>query len=264
MSYERIHLAIDEGIATLTLDQPKTMNALSVPLQEEVREALKELRGRDDVKALILTGTGKAFCSGADLGSMSPGGDGGPSLGTQTKNLMKELSNPLALELRELPFPVVSAVNGAAAGAGASIALAADIVVAGKSAYFLFPFIPKLGILPDLGATWILPRLIGRARAMAVSLLGERIHGPEAVEQGLIWKCTDDDQLPAEALALARRLASGPAHAAPEMRAALDKADTATLAEQLAYEAERQNDLIDSPTFQEGVRAFLEKRAPKF
>ncbi|SFR68319.1 2-(1,2-epoxy-1,2-dihydrophenyl)acetyl-CoA isomerase [Marinobacter daqiaonensis] len=263
MSYEHIHLAIEEGIATLTLDQPRTMNAMSVPLQKEVRNALANLKGDREVKALILTGTGKAFCSGADLGSMSPDSDG-PSLGTQVKSLMEELSNPLALELRDLPFPVVSAVNGAAAGAGASIALAADIVVAGKSAYFLFPFIPKLGILPDLGATWILPRLIGRARAMAVSLLGERIYGPEAVDQGLIWKCVADDQLQAEVLAVARRLTSGPNHAAPALREAFDQAETATLVRQLAYEADRQQELIDSPTFQEGVRAFLEKREPNF
>lgn len=263
MSYERIHLAIEEGIATLTLDQPKTMNAMSVPLQQEVMSALDELSSRDDITALIVTGTGKAFCSGADLGSMSPDTDG-PSLGNQVKNLMQELSNPLALRLRALPFPVVSAVNGAAAGAGASIALAGDIVVAGKSAYFLFPFIPKLGILPDLGATWILPRLIGRARAMAVSLLGDRIYGEAAVSEGLIWKCVADEDLQNEALALARRVAAGPNHAAPELREAFDRADNASLAEQLAYEAERQQDLIDRPTFEEGVRAFLEKRDPKF
>lgn len=263
MSYDYIHLAIEDGIATLTLDQPKTMNAMSVPLQKEVCNALATLKGDKGVKALILTGTGKAFCSGADLGSMSPDSDG-PSLGTQVKNLMEELSNPLALELRDLPFPVVSAVNGVAAGAGASIALAADIVVASKSAYFLFPFIPKLGILPDLGATWILPRLIGRARAMAVSLLGDRIYGSEAVEQGLIWKYVADDQLQTEVLAVARRLASGPIHAAQELREAFEQADTATLAQQLAYEADRQQELIDSSTFQEGVRAFLEKRNPNF
>ncbi|MCK7545279.1 enoyl-CoA hydratase-related protein [Marinobacter bryozoorum] len=263
MSYERIHLAIEDGIATLTLDQPKTMNAMSVPLQQEVMAALDEIAGNSDIKALIITGTGKAFCSGADLGSMSPDSDG-PTLGTQVKNLMEELSNPMALKLRELPFPVVSAVNGAAAGAGASIALAGDVVLAGKSAYFLFPFIPKLGILPDLGATWILPRLIGRARAMAVSLLGERMYGEDAVRDGLIWKCVADEDLQSEAVTTARRLATGPNHGAPELREAFDRADTATLAEQLSYEAERQQELIDSPTFQEGVRAFLEKRDPKF
>ncbi|MFL1482492.1 enoyl-CoA hydratase-related protein [Marinobacter sp. LN3S78] len=263
MSYERIHLAIEDGIATLTLDQPKTMNAMSVPLQQEVMAALDELSGNGDIKALIITGTGKAFCSGADLGSMGPDSDG-PSLGTQVKNLMEELSNPLALKLRALPFPVISAVNGAAAGAGASIALAADIVVAGRSAYFLFPFIPKLGILPDLGATWILPRLIGRAKAMAVSLLGERLYGEDAVREGLIWKCVADDDLAGEALTTARRVAAGPNHGAPELREAFDRADGATLAEQLDYEAERQQELIDSPTFQEGVQAFLEKRDPTF
>lgn len=263
MSYERIQLTVEDGIATLTLNQPKTMNAMSVPLQQEVRAALTELKQRSDVRALILTGVGKAFCSGADLGSMDPSSDG-PSLGTQVATLMEDISNPLALELRAMPFPVVSAVNGAAAGAGASIALSGDIVIAGESAYFLFPFIPKLGIIPDLGATWVLPRLIGRARAMAACLLGDRIMAKDAVDQGLIWKAVADDQLQAEAIAVAKRLASGPAHAAPEIRAALDLAEEATLEEQLAYEAERQKDLIDRPTFQEGVNAFLEKRAPKF
>ncbi|MCQ4322474.1 enoyl-CoA hydratase-related protein [Stutzerimonas stutzeri] len=263
MNYERIQLAVDDGIATLTLDQPKTMNAMSEPLQQEVMSALDEMGTNAAIKALIITGAGRAFCSGADLGAMSPDSDGS-ALGTRVKQQMEELSNPLALKLRALPFPVVSAVNGAAAGAGASIALAGDVVVAGQSAYFLFPFIPKLGILPDLGATWLLPRLIGRAKAMAVSLLGERMYGEEAVREGLIWKCVADEALHSEAMATARRLAAGPSHAAPELRKAFDQADTATLAEQLAYEAQRQQELIDRPTFQEGVRAFLEKRDPKF
>lgn len=263
MNYKYINLEIESSIATLTLSAPKTMNAMSAPLQREVMSALEKLSIDKDIKALIVTGTGKAFCSGADLGSMSLSKHS-QRLGTQVKTMMQELSNPLAMKLRGLPFPVVSAVNGAAAGAGASIALAGDIVVASKSAYFLFPFIPKLGVLPDLGATWILPRLIGRARAMAVSLLGERIHSDEAVRNGLIWKCVADGDLQSEALTIARRLSAGPVHAAPELREAFDRADTATLEEQLTYEAERQAELIDYPTFQEGVRAFQEKREPKF
>lgn len=263
MHYERIQLDIDDGIATLTLDQPKTLNAMSVPLQQEMMSALDEMGTNAAIKALIVTGAGRAFCSGADLGALSLDSEGS-GLGTRVKQQMEELSIPLALKLRSLPFPVVSAVNGAAAGGGASIALAGDVVVAGQSAYFLFPFIPKLGILPDLGATWLLPRLIGRAKAMAVSLLGERVYGEEAVREGLIWKCVADEALHSEAMATARWLAAGPSHAAPELRKAFDRADTATLAEQLAYEARRQQELIDSPTFQEGVRAFLEKRDPTF
>lgn len=264
MQYEKIRLELADGIATLALNDTGTMNALSIPLQQEMRHALAAIRDDDSIRALLLTGTERAFSSGADLGSMQSGGPAGETLGQGVGRMMRELSNQLILDLQQLPMPVVAAVNGAAAGAGVSLALAADVVVAGRSAYFLLTFLPRLGLVPDLGATWVLPRLVGRARAMGLSLLGERLSAQQALEWGLIWACVDDAALLDEARALAVRLGSAPRHAAQEARSAFAAAESNDLQEQLAYEAERQEQLADSEAFQEGVRAFLEKRQPSF
>lgn len=262
--YDKIDFEIADGIATLTLNDPGTMNALSIPLQQEVRAALASIREDDSIRALLLTGTERAFSSGADLSSMQGAGAEDETLGQGVGRMMRELSNPLILDLQQLPVPVIAAVNGAAAGAGVSVALAADVVLAARSAYFLLTFLPRLGLVPDLGATWMLPRLIGRARAMGLALLGERLSAEKAVEWGLIWACVDDAALMDEAKAVATRLASAPRHAAQEARLAFAAADNSKLEEQLAYEALRQEQLADSAAFQEGVNAFLEKRQPKF
>lgn len=264
MVYDKINLSLAEGVAVLALNDPDTMNALSIPLQQELRHAIATVRENRSVRALLLIGTDRAFCSGADLSSMSGGGVAGESLGQNVGRMMRELSNPLILDLQALPVPVVAAVNGAAAGAGVSLALAADVVVAARSAYFLLTFLPRLGLVPDLGATWHLPRLVGRARAMALTLLGDRLSAEQAAEWGLIWACVDDEVLMDEAQALAARLASAPRHAALEARLAFDAANGSDLPQQLAYEAMRQEQLADQPTFQEGVCAFLEKRRPNF
>jgi 2-(1,2-epoxy-1,2-dihydrophenyl)acetyl-CoA isomerase len=188
----------------------------------------------------------------------------GQSLGEQTAQAMEGLSNRLIQDIRELPFPVVSAVNGPCAGAGVGLALAADVVVAARSAYFYLPFMPRLGIVPDLGTTWFLERFVGRARAVGLSLLGERLSAEQAQQWGLIWGAVDDDNLATEALALAQRLARLPAHAAQEIRAVYENAGQASLVDQMRLEAERQRQLIDRPTFAEGVQAFLGKREPVF
>lgn len=203
MVYDKINLSLAEGVAVLALNDPDTMNALSIPLQQELRHAIATVRENRSVRALLLIGTDRAFCSGADLSSMSGGGVAGESLGQNVGRMMRELSNPLILDLQALPVPVVAAVNGAAAGAGVSLALAADVVVAARSAYFLLTFLPRLGLVPDLGATWHLPRLVGRARAMALTLLGDRLSAEQAAEWGLIWACVDDEVLMDEAQALA-------------------------------------------------------------
>jgi 2-(1,2-epoxy-1,2-dihydrophenyl)acetyl-CoA isomerase len=216
------------------------------------------------VRALLLTGAGKAFCVGADISTEGPMSPGTPGLGQRTAELMHELSNRIVTDLRELPIPVVVALNGAAAGAGVGIALAADIVVAARSAYFYLPFVPKLGLLPDLGATWFLTRLLGRARATALALLGDRLPAATAVDWGLIWSCVDDEKLSADALALAQRLARLPADRALETRRAFDAGFAHTLDEQLTYETERQRELLEQPEFAEGVQAFLERREPVF
>lgn len=263
MSDEPVLVSERHGVvALLRLNIPARMNPLTMPLQQALRAALAELREDRSVRSLLLTGTGKAFCVGADLGSMSPPDNG--SLGQQTADAMEALSNRLIEDLRTLPFPVVSAVNGACAGAGVGVALAADVVLAARSAYFYLPFMPRLGIVPDLGTTWFLERSVGRARAVAMSLLGERLSADQAAQWGLVWQCVDDADLPAQALAVAQRLAALPAHAAQEIRAVYELAGRQTLPEQLHSEAQHQRELIDRPTFAEGVQAFLGKREPVF
>ena len=184
--------------------------------------------------------------------------------GERARNSLTSAYNPALLALAQLPIPVVSAVNGACAGAGVGVALAADVVLAARSAYFYLPFMPRLGIVPDLGTTWFLERAVGRARAVAMSLLGERLAAEQAERWGLVWQCVDDGDLPAQALALAQRLAALPVHAAQEIRAVYELAGQQTLVEQMRSEAVRQRELIDRPTFAEGVQAFLGKREPVF
>ncbi|ATA52231.1 enoyl-CoA hydratase [Variovorax boronicumulans] len=253
-----------DGIATLTLNLPHKLNPIAKDLQVELRDALERIRDDRTVRAVILTGAGKAFCVGADLSAMAPPGEPSQTLGDQTAEWMQKLSNPLIETLRTLPVPVVAAVNGPAAGAGVGLALAADVTIAARSAYFYLPFLPKLGIVPDLGCTWAIPRRAGRARAMGMALLDERLSAGRAVQWGLIWACADDEQLMDEARAIAQRLARLPAHAVLEARGAFEASEHHTLKEQLHYESERQRALIDRPSFREGVSAFLQKRPPVF
>lgn len=255
-------------VALLRLNLPQRLNPLALPLQQALRAHLARLAEDRSVRALVLTGAGKGFCVGADLGSMQAP-PAGQSLGEQTAAAMEALSNRLIEDLRQMPFPVLSAVNGPCAGAGVGLALAADVVLVARSAYFYLPFMPRLGIVPDLGCTWFLERLLGRSRAVALSLLGERLSGEQAAQWGLAWACVDDaalaDQaLADQALALAQRLARLPAHAVREIRSVYEHAARHSLTEQMRHEAERQRELIDRPEFAEGVQAFLAKREPVF
>lgn len=250
------------AVALLRLNLPQRLNPLALSLQLALREHLARLADDRSVRALVLTGAGKGFCVGADLGSMQAA-PAGQSLGEQTA-AMEALSNRLIEDLRSMPFPVLSAVNGPCAGAGVGLALAADVVLVARSAYFYLPFMPRLGIVPDLGCTWFLERLLGRSRAVALSLLGERLSGEQAAQWGLAWACVDDTDLGEQALALAQRLARLPAHAAREIRSVYEHAASHSLNEQMRHEAERQRELIDRPEFAEGVQAFLAKREPVF
>lgn len=254
---------LENGVATLTLNLPHKLNPIALDLQRELCEAFARVRGDRSVRAVVLTGAGKAFCVGADLSAMRPP-EAGETLGDQTAKWMQSVSNPLIEEMRALPVPVVCAVNGAAAGAGVGLALAADVTLAGKSAYFYLSFLPKLGIVPDLGCTWFIPRLVGPARAMGMSLLDERLPAERAAQWGLIWACVEDDLLLLDAQQLAERLARLPAHAVLEARKAFEASARHTLPEQLHYESERQRELLNRPEFAEGVSAFLQKRAPTF
>jgi len=258
-----VELSLSGSIAILRLHQPERLNPLGIPMQMQLRETFAKLSRDPQVAALIITGTGKAFCVGADLSSIDAN-DSKQSLGEQVSEVMLSLSNKLIEDIRSLPFPVVSAVNGACAGAGVSLALAADIVVAARSAYFFLSFMPRLGIIPDLGGTWFLERILGCPRAMGLTLLGDRLSAEQAQSWGLIWSCVDDTSLMTEAMRVAQQLANLPAHAALEMRHALDTAAQHDLPTQMNYEATRQADLINKPEFAEGLKAFLEKREPSF
>lgn len=262
MTYQTVLLEIESGVATLTLNRPASRNAFSPELMQEIRAALDEIAAKPEVRALLLTGKGASFCAGADL-SMQSGGDRN-SRAREGSRQQREWINPIVTDLHALPFPTVAAVNGSAAGAGASLALACDVVLAARSSFFLFPFMPRLGIVPDMGATWFLPKRLGSARAMALSLIGDRLPAEQAAEWGLIWRCVDDAKLMDEARALTAKVSRTPAHAALELRRAFKVAEENDLAAQLDYEADRQAELLATPEFEEGVLSFLEKREPKF
>lgn len=255
---------VRDGIATLTLNEPTTLNALSFPLVEALRAALAEAVANRQVRAVILTGAGKAFSSGADLGGMDVGDADGKSMGERVADWMERSTNRLILEMRESPVPIVCALNGPVAGGSVGLVLAADIVVAARSSYLYLSFMPALGLIPDMGASWLLPRRIGAARALGLTLLGERIGAEQALQWGLVWRCVEDGALADEARTLALRLAALPAHAALEARRASHAADRNDLEQQLAYERDRQRELIDRPEFAEGVRAFASRRKPVF
>jgi 2-(1,2-epoxy-1,2-dihydrophenyl)acetyl-CoA isomerase len=267
MTAPSVLFELNEDVAVVTLNEPARLNPLTESLQQGLLGALQRVRDDKAIRALLLTATGRGFCVGADLldfqrraAELPPGG----SLGQQVAQMMDATGNPLIAGLRDLPVPVVCAINGAAAGGGVGLALAGDLVIAARSAYFYLPFVPALGIVPDMGSTWVLPRAVGRARALGLALTGHKLAAQKAVDWGLIWDCVDDEQLPAAALQLARQLAQLPGHAIAEARALFAAAEGHTLPQQLALERDRQRALIDGESFTEGVAAFVDKRKPRF
>ncbi|WP_118137076.1 enoyl-CoA hydratase/isomerase family protein [Oceanicella sp. SM1341] len=257
-----VEVAVEGNVAVLTLANGATRNALSLGMQVELLAALDAVEADPGLHAVLLTGRGKGFCSGAELGGLRA--EGGESLGETVARRMAETTHPLIERLRGFPRPVVAAVNGAAAGMGASLALACDLVVAAEDAFFVFPFAPALGLVPDCGATWHLARRLGPARAMRLALTGERLAGPEAAAIGLIAEAAAPGALTGRALALARAAGAAPPGMVAELRAAFDAALTCGFFEQLEYERIRQRALLDGPAFAEGRAAFLEKRRPDF
>ena len=260
MEYQHILFSVAEGIARLTLNRPARLNSFIVAMHEEVRDALAQVANDRSVRVLVLTGAGRAFCAGQDLAdrSVAPGA-APPDLGES----IERWYGPLVLALRRLPIPVLCAVNGAAAGAGANIALACDIVIAARSASFLEAFC-KLGLLPDTGGTYFLPRLLGQARATGLAMLGDKLSAEQAAAWGLIWKCVDDDQLVAETEALARHFASAPTLGLARTKQALQASGLNTLEQQLDLERDGMRELGRSADYREGVAAFMDKRAPRF
>jgi len=260
MDYQHILFAVEGGVARMTLNRPARLNSFIVAMHEEVRDALAQVANDRSVRVLVLTGAGRAFCAGQDLAdrSVAPGA-APPDLGES----IERYYGPLVLALRRLPIPVLCAVNGAAAGAGANIALACDIVIAARSASFLQAFC-KLGLLPDTGGTYFLPRLLGHARATGLAMLGDKLSAEQAAVWGLIWKCVDDDQLAAETDALARHFASAPTLGLARTKQALQASGLNTLEQQLDLERDGMRELGRSADYREGVAAFMDKRAPRF
>ena len=258
MTYENIKLEIADQVATITLNQPSRMNACSLDMADEIIDALDKL---EDARALIITGEGRAFCAGADL--QAKGGQSAVSGGQAAYSSLIKHYNPLMLKLSKLDIPTITAVNGAAAGVGASIALASDFAVVGKSGYFLQAFV-NIGLVPDGGASWMLTRLVGKARATEMMLLGEKVSGEKAADWGMVYKCVEDDALMDEALTLAKRLAGGPTVALGVMRQNLAAALESDYASALFKEAEGQRVAGDSKDAREGAIAFLQKRKAEF
>lgn len=260
MSEPSIRLEIADGHAVVTLNRPDRLNSFNPEMHRQLRDVLDEIAQREDVRAVLLTGAGRAFCSGQDLSERRFAPDAPPpDLGAS----LDEHFNPLVRRLRALPKPVVCAVNGVAAGAGANVALACDIVLAGRSASFIQAFC-KLGLVPDSGGTHFLPRLVGRARAVGLALLGDRITAEDAERIGMIWRCVDDAALADESRTLARHLATQPTRGLAAIKRALQASELNSLDQQLDLERDLQRELGRTDDYREGVTAFLAKRPPRF
>ena len=260
MAYETILFDIAEGVGTLTLHRPDRLNSFTVAMHEEVADALSRIERDPAIRSVLLTGAGRGFCAGQDLG------DRAVAPGAQPVDLGRSVElyyAPLVRRLTELDKPVVCAVNGVAAGAGANIALACDIVVAARSARFIQSF-ANIGLIPDTGGTWVLPRLVGLARALGLAMTGDPLSAEMAEAWGLIWKCVDDDALQTVAGDLARRFAVGPTRGLAATKHAIRASSTKALSEELEVERGLMSELGRSADYQEGVAAFRTKRAPVF
>jgi 2-(1,2-epoxy-1,2-dihydrophenyl)acetyl-CoA isomerase len=260
MNYQNILFQIENGVATLTLNRPDKLNSFTQAMHLEVRHALALTATDPSVRVLLLTGAGRGFCAGQDLSdrAVEPGAEG-----VDLGDSVEQYYAPLVLSLKALPMPVICAVNGVAAGAGANIALACDIVLAAKSASFVEVFC-KLGLIPDTGGTWHLPRLIGHARATGLAMLGEKLNAETAEQWGLIWKCVPDADLMDQANAMAFQFAVAPTKGLAFTKKALQASYSNTLPEQLKLEAAMMRELGHSHDYKEGVAAFIAKRPANF
>lgn len=263
MSYQTIQFEIGaSGVARLTLNRPDKMNSFTTEMHAELRAALDAVQADKSVRVLVLTGAGRGFCAGQDLADPAARfvpGQTPPDLG----DLVEQHYKPLVMRLKNLRVPTIAAVNGIAAGAGASVALACDIVVAARSASFLQAF-SKIGLIPDTGGTWLLPQRVGTARAMGLALLADKLPAEQAAAWGLIWAAYADEEFAAQVDALAERLAAMPTKALVRTRQLMQAAPTHTLEQQLEMEGGFMRELGRSADYVEGVSAFMEKRAPRF
>lgn len=260
MNFESIQYAVKDGVAVLTLNRPDKLNSFTQAMHLEVRAALDALQADPTIRVLVLTGAGRGFCAGQDLGdrAVAPG-----AKSVDLGDSVEQFYAPLVLTLRNLPMPVICAVNGVAAGAGANLALACDIVIAAQSASFIEAFC-RLGLIPDTGGTWHLPRLIGMARATGLAMLGEKLSAEKAEQWGLIWRCVPDADLMTEAMAMATHFASAPTKGLAFTKKALQASYANTLPEQLKLEGAMMRELGHSHDYHEGVAAFIGKRPANF
>jgi 2-(1,2-epoxy-1,2-dihydrophenyl)acetyl-CoA isomerase len=254
-----IEFSRDEGVARIALNRPDKLNSFTRQMHADLRDAITQCERDESIRAVVITGNGRAFCAGQDLADLSFEPGNMSDLGT----LIQDNFNPLIRRIQALPKPVIARVHGIAAGAGANLALACDIVLAARSASFLQAFV-NIGLVPDSGGTWFLPHRVGVARAMGLAMLGEKLSAEQAEQWGLIWRCFDDDQLDAEVSRLARKLASMPTRALAASKQAIHAALTSELTQQLDLERDLQASLGASQDYAEGVNAFLQKRSPKF
>ena len=260
MGFNTIEFEIDAGVATLMLNRPEALNSFTTEMHADVRAAMQQVADDAAIRCLVITGAGRGFCAGQDLGDRAVATDGGaPDLGES----VEKNYNPLIRGIMTLPKPVICAVNGVAAGAGSSIALACDIVLAARSASFIQVFC-KIGLVPDSGGTWNLPRAVGLARAKGLAMLGDRLPAEKAEEWGLIWKCVDDDTLARETREMARYFATQPTRALGRIKKLLNESGSNTLFEQTELEKQAMQELGQSEDYREGVAAFMEKRQPLF
>jgi 2-(1,2-epoxy-1,2-dihydrophenyl)acetyl-CoA isomerase len=259
MSDKLILTQLEIGYRILTLNRPDKLNAFTDDMHGALRAAIDEAEADTDCRALMITGAGRAFCAGQDLRDrvLAPGEAPKP------RDSLEKQYNPLIRRLRALPFPVIAAVNGVAAGAGANIALACDIVIAGKSASFIQSF-ARIGLVPDSGGTWFLPRLVGDARARGLALIAQELEAEKAADWGLIWRCVPDDALIYESRRICEHFSIAPTQGLALIKRALDASATNDLDTQLDLERDLQKQANMLPDYAEGVRAFMEKRKPKF
>ena len=258
MTESSILLTRNGTVATLTLNRPDKLNSLTIEMLSEISDAMSEIAGDENLRVLVITGAGRGFCAGQDLRQAGTIGDG-----RAVRNVIERHYNPIIRQIRGLKMPVIAAVNGIAAGAGANLALACDLVVAAESASFTQAFC-RIGLIPDAGGTYFLPRLVGHARALGLALLGDSIDAKKAADWGLIWQAVPDAEMPAAIDDLTQRLAAAPTAALALIKQALNASGHHSLGQQLATEAELQPLAAETEDFQEGVQAFLEKRAAKF
>lgn len=260
MTYQHILFSLDGGVARLTLNRPDRLNSFNDAMHAEVRDALGRVRGDASARVLVVTGAGRGFCAGQDLSDRAVAAGAAPvDLGASIERNYK----PLVLGLRSLPLPVICAVNGVAAGAGANLAFACDLVIAAKSASFIEAFC-RLGLVPDTGGTYFLPRLAGTARAMGLALLGDKVTAEQAAAWGLVWQCVDDAELAPTVDRLAAHFAAAPTRGLARTKQALYASPANTLEQQLDLERDFMRELGASDDYREGVAAFTEKRPPKF